>query len=400
MNKSNLCLALSALLLTAPLAAQQQPTLQLPPPTPAKAPTLTQPAASSAAAASASPVPASPPALSAASAPVLPSPSPALQAPIARAPAPAPAAAAPAGGVVATVAAAPKAKPVARRAAAHKPAAKAAEPFADLPINEPAREALRRSAEWTGNNSAVVAGGSDGRVVFTFGETMPTVVCAPLRMCEIELQPGEKVSEQPHIGDDVRWNISPGITGSGQERITHVIVKPSEAGLDTNLLIPTDRRMYRLRLVSSEQNYVSVVSFSYPQDDKQAWDMAIAKQEVEEGKVVADLPSMSVDALDFDFGVTVAKGKPKWKPTRVFSDGTRTYIQLPEGTTQQDAPAVVALGADGTEQLVNFRFRGGYVMVDRVIERAALISGLDGEAQRVEIQHGCAKRTIFGNCKG
>jgi P-type conjugative transfer protein TrbG len=364
MKKSMIFLALAAGVAAMPSLAQQQPPLQLGPPTPAKAPALdvAVPAALPTAAAATQPEAAKP------------------------------------AGIVPSIAADPK--PKARRPAAARKPAKPADPYADLPVNEPAKEALRRSDSWASNNGAIVAGGADGRVVFVFGESMPTVVCSPLRMCDIELQTGEQVVDTPHIGDNVRWSVSPGITGEGALRQTHVIVKPGQAGLDTNLLIPTTKRMYRLRLVSSESNYVSVVSFSYPQDDRLAWDAAIAKQTSEEDKVVAEMPAMSVDSLDFNFGVTVKKGRPRWTPVRVFSDGERTYIQLPPGTTQQDAPAVVALGVDGTEQLVNFRMRGGYVMVDKVLERAALISGLNGEAERVEIERGCGRRTVFGNCKG
>lgn len=369
-----------ALTIAATAHAQQAP-LQLPPPTPAKAPDLAMPAPK--------PAPAAP---DATAAPAVPA---AASAPAPAAPQTVPA---PTAGIVAAVATAPKPKPrPARRPAAP---AKPKDPYADLPVNAPAKAALGLSAAWIENSAATVARGADGRVVFTYGETMPTVVCAPLALCDIELQPGEKVMEKPHIGDDVRWTVSPGMTGAGEERTTHVIVKPTEPGLDTNLFIPTDRRMYRLRLVSSESNYVSVVSFHYPRDEKAAWDMAIAQTRSEEDKVVAELPAMSVDALDFDYGVTVARGKPRWRPVRVFTDGQRTYIQLPEGTTQQDAPAVVALGADGGEQLVNFRFRGGYVVVDRVVGRAALVSGVGGSAERVEIEHGCSRRSFTGKCKG
>lgn len=356
-------------------------TLQLPPPTPAQAPHIPMAA---------------------------PKPAPAVAVPAA-APAPAaaapakPAAVAPSSGVVPRVAtsgtqqAKPRQKP--RRRVAATPAAPK-DPYADLPVNAPAKQALARSAAWGGNESATVASGADGRVVFTFGETMPTVVCAPLRICDIELQAGETVAEMPHIGDDVRWSVSPGITGAGDSRTTHVLVKPQEAGLDTNLLIPTNRRMYRLRLVSSDSNYVSVVSFHYPKDEKAAWDAALSAQGGEEAKVVAELPAMSIESLDFNYGVTVKKGAPRWKPVRVFADGERTYIQLPDGTTNQDAPAVIALTPDGSEQLVNFRFRGGYVIVDRVLDRAALMSGLGGDAQRIEIERGCARRSFTGKCKG
>jgi P-type conjugative transfer protein TrbG len=357
------------------LAAAQQGPLQLPPPTPAKPPNLAMPAPKAAA-------PLSVPAPSGAAAQAAP-----VQAP---------------QGVVSKVATSPTPKraKARKRPAARAAAAAPADPYADLPINTPAKQALGMSSAWANNGDASVARGADGRVVFTFGETMPTVVCAPLRICDIELQPGEKVMEQPHIGDDVRWSVSPGITGSGEGRTTHVIVKPSEPGLDTNLFIPTDRRMYRLRLVSSENNYVSVVSFYYPKDEKAQWDMALAREAVEEDEVAAELPSMSVDSLDFDYGVTLKRGQPRWKPIRVFNDGQRTYIQLPQGSTEQDAPAVVELTRGGQEQLVNFRFRGGYVVVDRVVERAALVSGVGGDAERVEIEHGCARRSWNGKCKG
>lgn len=369
-------LIMLALLASAGSASAQA--LQLPAPTPAKAPEIPMPVPKAA-------------------------PAPVAAAPVPAAAVPAPAT--PSAGVVprvataATTQAKPKPRQQARRRAA--PASTAPkDPYADLPVNAPAKEALARSAAWGGNSSATVASGADGRVVFTFGETMPTVVCAPLRICDIELQAGETVAEQPHIGDDVRWSVSPGITGAGDSRTTHVLVKPQEAGLDTNLLIPTNKRMYRLRLVSSESNYVSVVSFHYPKDEKAAWDAALAVQGGEEAKVVAELPSMSIESLDFNYGVTVKKGSPRWKPVRVFADGERTYIQLPEGTSNQDAPAVIALTPDGSEQLVNFRFRGGYVIVDRVIDRAALMSGLGGDAQRIEIERGCARRTFTGKCKG
>ena len=191
-----------------------------------------------------------------------------------------------------------QAKPTRTRAPARRTTPqRPPEPYADLPINAPAREALRVSEGWAGNDGAIVAGGADGRVVFNFGEAMPTVVCAPLRMCEIELQPGERVMESPHIGDPVRWSVSPGFAGAGEGRTTHVIIKPHGPGLDTNLLIPTDRRMYRIRLVSSESNYVTVVSFNYPRDDRAAWDAAISSQATDESRVVAELPAMSVAGL-------------------------------------------------------------------------------------------------------
>ncbi len=90
----------------------------------------------------------------------------------------------------------------------------------------------------------------DGKVVYSFGAGLPTIVCAPLRVCMIELQPGEHIVGEPHIGDAVRWNISPGSFGSGDEVTSIIILKPQQPGLDTNLLVTTDRRAYYFRLIS------------------------------------------------------------------------------------------------------------------------------------------------------
>ncbi len=62
----------------------------------------------------------------------------------------------------------------------------------DVPLNSTALEALRVSERWRGEKNSPAAG-SDGRVLYSFGAGLPTVVCAPLRVCMVELQAGEKI---------------------------------------------------------------------------------------------------------------------------------------------------------------------------------------------------------------
>jgi len=59
------------------------------------------------------------------------------------------------------------------------------------------------SERWRAEKNSPAAG-SDGRVLYSFGAGLPTVVCAPLRVCMIELQAGEKIIGEPQIGDSVR----------------------------------------------------------------------------------------------------------------------------------------------------------------------------------------------------
>ena len=50
--------------------------------------------------------------------------------------------------------------------------------------------------------------GENGKVVYIYGQGMPVLVCAPLRVCAIELQSGEHLQSQPQIGDSRRWGVA------------------------------------------------------------------------------------------------------------------------------------------------------------------------------------------------
>ena len=45
------------------------------------------------------------------------------------------------------------------------------------------------SKKWRGTQGMVTIG-PDGKVIFLYGETQPSVVCSPLQVCDIELQCG------------------------------------------------------------------------------------------------------------------------------------------------------------------------------------------------------------------
>ena len=79
---------------------------------------------------------------------------------------------------------------------------------APVRIGPPAQRAVTQSHDWAENPYAMPKLDSGGRVVFQFSESAPTIVCAPLRVCDIELQAGETVQGAPHIGDGVRWKVA------------------------------------------------------------------------------------------------------------------------------------------------------------------------------------------------
>jgi P-type conjugative transfer protein TrbG len=263
-------------------------------------------------------------------------------------------------------------------------------PKADVPLTSTALEAVRVSERWQGEKNAP-SPGPDGRVMYSFGAGLPTVVCAPLRVCMIELQAGEKIVGEPHIGDSVRWNISPAMYGTGEQATAVIILKPQTPGLDTNLLITTDRRAYYLRLISKPDDYVARVAFAYPDDDNsRKWQQQAAAQQAldKQEKHAAEVPSavLTVEKVNFDY--TIRGGDEHIRPVRVFDDGAKTYIQMPAELAHREAPVLLVLGKDGKGEMTNYRVKDQTYIVDRLFDHANLVLGSGKKAQKVEISRG------------
>ncbi len=280
------------------------------------------------------------------------------------------------------------ANPAPSASAASEQAPKDFQPRTDAPLTPAAQDAVRVSEKWMAEPTSA-SPGPDGRVLFSYGTGLPTVVCAPLRVCMIELQPGEKLVGEPHIGDSVRWNVSPALYGQGESTTSIIVLKPSTPGLDTNLLITTDRRAYYLRLISKPEDYVARVAFAYPDDESggRKWQEHLAQQKRQEEQRahIEDLPATAADALHFNY--RLKGGNERIRPVRVFDDGKKTYIQMPAEVANRDLPVLVVIGANKKPEMVNYRVKGGMYVVDRLFERAQLILGAGKKALKVEITH-------------
>lgn len=255
-------------------------------------------------------------------------------------------------------------------------------------ISKNALDALIVNDPWVrASVSPPPAPGKDGRVLYTYGAGLPTIICAPLRVCILELQPGEKIIGEPHIGDSVRWSISPALTGMADGAISMIVIKPKEANLDTNLFVPTDRRAYHVRLVSSTGVYLARVAFSYPEDETLAWKQHLQKQADDRHRDEFDpiAPLDNLDKLYIDY--RIVGGDDHIRPIKVVDDGKKTFIQMGPSTAVREAPILAVVGPDGAE-MVNYRVKGDMYIVDRLFERGALILGAGKKARRAEIIRG------------
>ncbi|WP_075259689.1 P-type conjugative transfer protein TrbG [Herbaspirillum camelliae] len=251
------------------------------------------------------------------------------------------------------------------------------------------RAGLAIAKRWTADSVTGVrpVAGAHGAVQFVYGAQQPSIVCAVLQVCDVALQAGEQVNSI-NLGDTARWTVEPAITGSGATEVQHLIIKPMDVGLDTSLIVTTNRRSYHLRLRSHRTDYMPVVSFSYPEETQAKWE-AIRRREKEERieKTIAPTGEYLGD-LSFDYEL---EGSANWKPVRVYNDGRKSIIEMPAAMQQTEAPTLLVIRKDAgifSEEetvMVNYRVHGSRYIVDTVFDRAILISGVGGSQDRVTI---------------
>jgi len=256
------------------------------------------------------------------------------------------------------------------------------------PAPEPADETIRVSRA---NAEARVAPTREGYVnaiqVWPYSDgALYQVYAAVGRVTMISLQPGEDLVTVA-AGDTVRWIVGDTSSGSGDELRVNVLVKPIRSGLKTNLVITTSRRTYLLELTSTERAWMASVSWDYPRDR-----MLALQRQAQAAQTAAPVDSgLSLERIRFRYAISGSN--PSWKPLRAFDDGEKVYIQFPAGIAQGELPPLFVIGAQGDGQLVNYRFRSPYYIVDRLFGAAELRLGGDrGDVVRIERTDGVTRR--------
>ena len=194
------------------------------------------------------------------------------------------------------------------------------------------------------------------------------VYTSPERVTDIALQKDEHLISVS-AGDTVRWVIGDTASGEGTDRREHILVKPIEAGLHTNLVINTSRRTYHLELVSTPKTWMASVSWRYPLDQLIA--LRATNQAAEEALPVAS--GITLARLNFHYAIS--GDHPAWRPVRAFDDGRRVYIEFPAGIAEGEMPPLFILGPKGESELVNYQVRAPYYIVDRLFAQAELRLG-------------------------
>lgn len=256
------------------------------------------------------------------------------------------------------------------------------------PTPEPADERVRVSRA---NQEARIAPTREGYInaiqvwPYTDG-ALYQVYASPGRVTLVSLQSGEDLVTVA-AGDTVRWIVGDTSSGSGADLRVNVLVKPIRSGLKTNLVITTSRRTYLIELTSTEKAWMASVSWDYPKDR-----MLALQRQAQAAQATAPVDTgLSLESIRFRYAISGSN--PPWKPVRAFDDGEKVYIQFPGGIAQGELPPLFVIGAQGDGQLVNYRFRSPYYIVDRLFGAAELRLGADkGDVVRIERTDGVVRR--------
>ena len=184
------------------------------------------------------------------------------------------------------------------------------------------------------------------------------VYAAPGFISTVLLEPGEAIVTVA-AGDTTRWMVEEATGGDIASPRALLLIKPTRPDIRTNIVLITDRRTYSIEAIAvSGQTYSA----------QTAWRYASAPQ-------VASSSAATPASLNFAYRVrTIHGASPRWRPTRVFDDGAKTYIEFPPAIASSEAPPLF-ITESGETALVNYRMSANRYIVDRLFDEAELRLG-------------------------
>jgi P-type conjugative transfer protein TrbG len=267
---------------------------------------------------------------------------------------------------------------------------------AEIVAHQPSevRQAIKEheaTGRWTTYSTA-------GSVLYPFGEgPEPIVDCAALRTTDVQLQPGETVTDLA-IGDQERWMATPASSGDPGNPVPHIALKPQAPGIETNLTVYTTKHIYHL-VLRSRTRAMQEIEFYYPEEllaSMRQADDAAAKANQQTAQEIAIDPTgdrdgsaikvAAVDPSQLNFSYKIDGPNVPWRPLRVFDDRSHVYLEMPTAMKSSQAPALLIAAGGGT-QMVNYRVRGSYFVVDRLFEKGVLLAGVGRQQDRVVIAY-------------
>jgi len=214
----------------------------------------------------------------------------------------------------------------------------------------------------------------DGTILYPYGLAEVNLTTKRMMYSKIVLQEGEKIMSAA-AGDTTRWNILPSYIGDTASYTPVVLVKPFMGGLQTSLSIITDKRDYDIYIQSVDSgDYMPRIGFYYPQDKADAINIGLPPDKIENND--SQQPKINMESIKYDY---VIRGDRKldWYPVKVFEDGNKVFIKMPNKINRAQLPVFMAIDAAGQLEVVNYRYYRPYYVVDTLFDKGVLVLGTD-----------------------
>ena len=186
-------------------------------------------------------------------------------------------------------------------------------------------------------------------------------------------------------GDTENWLLE---QSQGAEKNTNLVhIRPIESGLNTNLVVVTNKRLYTFNIESTEDMYNPLITFQYPYEQTIT---VYRSEDMGDGSVtgITDTTSKvtagTTKVIDTKTGVvTEAKNnenyrindkKQKFSPEKIYDDNKFTYINFKDEIKNFEMPVFYILNGKNLE-LTNFEIKGNQMIVERLFDKAILKVG-------------------------
>jgi type IV secretion system protein VirB9 len=216
-----------------------------------------------------------------------------------------------------------------------------------------------------------------GTQIYDFNEHRQyPVVTRLLSLTVIQLQQGEIPIGTPYLSDTLRWELAGDVWARDNGTQTQLImIKPLEIGLNTNMIIITNKRVYQIILSSTRDMYMPMVKFRYP-FEAPFISIGSPQERKPEEAGSGEEPGSTSEFLAYNYKIKAGFlgwgwGKPEWAPIEAWDDGHKTYIRLPRMVLQKDYPVVF----EKRRYIVNYRIYHEVMELDKLVTDVTLRLG-------------------------
>lgn len=223
-----------------------------------------------------------------------------------------------------------------------------------------------------------------------------TIECEMQQLCDIALLSNDSFASWI-MTDGTVWNDSAKnkVSYFDENNIQHIVIQPTNISEHNNpVILVGNQHQYHFNLKAVKNNKINNYVFIMKPNKEFNQNNAV----IDDGANI-DFSNKKLDDKYYYRGDTDSEIMPK----KVFNDGAKTYIQMPNEIELNDLPIVYTFNNKGNlEQLNNPRYRKPYYIIDGVLKRYALVSGsVDNDNKyRIDIYRGSKpviKHWFFSN---